>query len=43
MGHTSLESTRYYYSLVPTLAAIIQDKTEAGFNDIVPEVPRYEE
>lgn len=43
MGHTSLESTRYYYSLVPTLAAIIQDKTEAGFNDIVPEVPCYEE
>ena len=43
MGHSSLESTRYYYSLVPALAAIIQDKTEAGFNEIVPEVPRYEE
>lgn len=43
MGHTSLESTRYYYSLVPTLAAIIQDRTEAGFNEIVPEVPHYEE
>lgn len=42
MGHTSLESTRYYYSLVPALAAIIQEKTEAGFNDIVPEVPHYE-
>lgn len=42
MGHTSLESTRYYYSLVPALAAIIQEKTEEGFNEIVPEVPHYE-
>ena len=42
MGHTSLDSTRYYYSLVPALAAIIQEKTEEGFNEIVPEVPHYE-
>ena len=43
MGHTSLESTRYYYSLVPALAAIIQEKTETGFNAVVPEVSNYEE
>lgn len=43
MGHTSLESTRYYYSLVPALAAILLEKTEPGFNSIVPEVPGHEE
>lgn len=43
MGHTSLESTRYYYSLVPALAAILQEKTEQGFNEIVPEVIDCEE
>lgn len=42
MGHTSLESTQYYYSLVPALAEVIKIKTEAGFNDICPEVPNYE-
>lgn len=42
MGHTSLESTQYYYSLVPALAEVIRIRTEAGFNEICPEVPRYE-
>ena len=42
MGHTSLESTMYYYSFVPELASILQDKTESGFNEIVPEVPHEE-
>lgn len=38
MGHSTLESTKYYYSLVPALAAIIEDKTLENFNGIVPEV-----
>ena len=37
MGHQSLQTTTYYYSLVPRLADTLRDKTEAGFNIIVPE------
>lgn len=37
MGHTTLESTRYYYSIVPRLAEILIEKTEQGFNELVPE------
>lgn len=43
MGHTSLDSTRYYYSIVPALAGIIEEKSEGSFDDIIPEVPDYEE
>lgn len=42
MGHRDIESTKYYYSLVPGLADILEDKTNADFEDIVPEV-HYEE
>lgn len=42
MGHTTIESTRYYYSIVPGLSDLLLAKTETGFNDIVPEV-YYEE
>ena len=38
MGHSSIEATRYYYSIVPRLADTLRDKTESGFNAIVPEV-----
>ena len=38
MGHTSLESTRYYYSLVPALADTIYDLCGKSFDDIVPGV-----
>ena len=39
MGHTSSDITaKYYYSLVPVLGDIIQEQTEAGFNDLIPEV-----
>ena len=38
MGHSVLESTTYYYSLVPGLANIIEAKTQKSFNTIVPEV-----
>jgi len=42
MGHRDIESTKYYYSLVPGLADILEEKTNADFEDIVPEVC-YEE
>lgn len=38
MGHRVLESTKYYYSLVPGLADIMEEKTQKSFNTIVPEV-----
>lgn len=38
MGHAMLESTKYYYALVPGLSAILREQTEAGFNEILPEV-----
>ena len=38
MGHRVLESTKYYYSLVPGLANIMEEKTQKSFNTIVPEV-----
>jgi len=41
MGHYDVESTKYYYSLVPGLADILEDRTNVDFEDIVPEV-RYE-
>lgn len=42
MGHSTLESTKYYYSLVPGMANILEEKTEMDFDSIVPEVD-YEE
>jgi integrase len=42
MGHSKLESTRYYYSLVPGLADILKERTERTFDNILPEVS-YEE
>ena len=38
MGHRHIQSTLYYYSIVPRLADKIQAKTEEGFNEIVPGV-----
>lgn len=43
MGHTSLESTKYYYSLAPVMADILNNKSGEGFNSIVPEVIPYEQ
>jgi hypothetical protein len=43
MGHTVIESTKYYYSLVPGFADITAQKTMGSFNIIVPEVQQHEE
>ena len=42
MGHKKLESTKYYYSLIPTLADTLALHSQSGFDDIVPEVITYE-
>jgi integrase len=42
MGHSTLESTKYYYSLVPGMASILEEKTGMDFERILPEV-NYEE
>jgi integrase len=39
MGHSVLESTKYYYSLVPGLADILEAQTD---DSIIPEVKDYE-
>ena len=39
MGHVLIDITaKYYYSLSPVLADVIKEQTEAGFNELVPEV-----
>ena len=38
MGHKRLESTSYYYSLVPALADSLASHSQKGFDDIIPEV-----
>lgn len=43
MGHSKLESTRYYYSIVPVLSQILEEKTAESSDWIMPEVPNYEE
>lgn len=38
MGHVCLESTKYYYSIVPKLNTITEYQTKESFDRIVPEV-----
>ena len=38
MGHSTVESTKYYYSLVPVMSDIIENLSGQYFDDIVPEV-----
>jgi len=38
MGHSTLEATKYYYSLVPKIADILEEKTKMDFESIIPEV-----
>lgn len=38
MGHCSVEHTKYYYSIVPRLADILNDKCADSFDDLMPEV-----
>lgn len=38
MGHSVFESTKYYYSLVPGLANIIEQNTNMSFEAIIPDI-----
>lgn len=42
MGHCDVESTRYYYSLVPGLSTIIESRTNDIFNELIPNITDYE-
>jgi integrase len=42
MGHSTQESTRYYYSLTPVMADILEKLSGQDFDDIVPEVDNEE-
>ena len=43
MGHSVLESTKYYYSPVHGLAGIMEELTNKSLNDLLPDLPDYEE
>ena len=38
MGHCSVEHTKYYYSIVPRMADILNEKCAESFDDLMPEV-----
>ena len=38
MGHCSVEHTKYCYSIVPRMSEILEDKSGASFEELVPEV-----
>ena len=38
MGHSVFESTKYYYSLVPGLADVIEQNTNTSFEAIIPDI-----
>ena len=42
MGHSELEHTKYYYSLVPAMADILEEKLSDSSVEIIPEVNVYE-
>jgi integrase len=43
MGHSTLASTMYYYSLVPKLAGIIENLSGESYNKLIPDLPNDEE
>ena len=42
MGHSSVESTKYYYSLIPRMSDIFENQINDSFESLVPEVKDYE-
>lgn len=38
MGHKTVENTKYYYSIVPSLGNILEKQCEEGINEVLPEV-----
>ncbi len=42
MGHRNIEHTKYYYSIVPYFAEILEEKSGVNFDELMPEVMEYE-
>ena len=42
MGHSSIESTKYYYSLTPRMADVFKKQINNNFDSLIPEVQDYE-
>ncbi len=42
MGHTTIESTKYYYSLTPQISDIFMNQVNKGFENLIPEVSHDE-
>jgi integrase len=43
MGHSTLQSTLYYYSLVPKLHKTIEDLSGNTYNNLIPDLPDEED
>jgi integrase len=41
MGHSSVETTMYYYNFTPKLAEILKERKTETFNEIIPERNQY--
>ena len=42
MGHSNVESTKYYYSLIPRMSDIFKNQINDSFEFLIPEVKDYE-
>lgn len=42
MGHATIESTKYYYSLVPAISDIVAKQIGNNFDELIPEVKDYD-
>lgn len=43
MGHCNVEHTKYYYSIVPRMAEILEEKSGKRFDELIPEVGEDED
>lgn len=43
MGHCNVEHTKYYYSIVPRMADLLEEKSGKGFDELIPEVDEDED
>ncbi len=42
MGHSSIESTKYYYTLIPRMSDVFKEQVNDTFDNIIPEVIEYD-
>lgn len=42
MGHSTIESTKYYYTLTPRMSNIFKNQINNTFDELIPEVKNYE-